>query len=423
MKTKVGVCIVGFNGAVATTVMAGVALMKKGLVPKRGMITEGPLGQRLELAPLEGLVFGGWDLRQVNAYDAAVSHNVLPRHLLDQVKEELSELTPWPGTASARFLHSMAGKHLVAARSVREEIELLEQDIGSFKAEQGFERMAMVNLASTERYSEVQDVHRTIEAFEAGLDRSDESISPAMKYAYVACKMGIPHINFTPTLTLIPALEELARQSGVPLAGEDGKTGQTLLKTVLAPAFAIRQLHVDGWFSTNILGNNDGLVLDDPESCKTKIASKRKVLDGILGYPVEDHQVHIHYYKPRGDSKESWDNIDVSGFLGERMQIKVDFLCKDSILAAPLVLDLVRLLDCAKRNGERGIQRQMSVFFKAPYHAQGEQPIHDLFKQYDLLMQWADRVALDIATKDAKGQHRSLDLRGNAASPAPSLRA
>lgn len=389
-KKRTGVCIVGLNGAVATTVMAGVALMRKGLVPRRGMITEGRLGQLLDLAPLDEMVFGGWDLRDDNAYEAAISHEVVQRHLLDQVKDELSAIRPWPATASSRFLFSMAGKNIVATSSVREELRRLEQNIQAFKAENRLEDVVMVNLTSTEKYCAIEDVHLSLEAFEAGLDHNDERISPAMKYFYVSCKLGIPHVNFTPSLTKIPALEQLAEKCGVPVAGEDGKTGQTLLKTVLAPAFAIRELHVDGWYSTNILGNNDGLVLNDPASNKTKITSKQSVLDGILGYAVDDHQVHIHYYRPRGDAKEAWDNIDVSGFLGERMQIKVDFLCKDSILAAPLVLDLVRLVDCAKKNGERGIQRQLSMFFKAPYHTMGEEPVHDLFKQYDLLIRWAE---------------------------------
>ena len=393
MSDKVGVCIVGSNGAVATTVIAGVALMKKGLVPARGLMTEGPLAALLKLAPLDRLVFGGWDLRPGNAYQAALGHETVQRQLLDQVREELSALEPWPGTASPRFLRATAGDHKLKACSARQELELLERDVRAFQDRQGVDRLVMVNLTSTEKYSEVEDVHRSLEAFEAGLDKSDERISPAMKYAYLACMMGIPHVNFTPSLTLVPALLELAERQGVPLAGEDGKTGQTFLKTVLAPALAIRQLHVDGWFSTNILGNNDGLVLSDPESNKTKITSKQRVLDGILGYRVEDHQVHIHYYKPRGDAKEAWDNIDISGFLGERMQIKVDFLCRDSILAAPLVLDLVRLVDLAKRCGERGIQRQLSVFFKAPYHAPGEQPVHDFFQQHALLLDWVRRVA------------------------------
>lgn len=389
MNNRIGVCIVGSNGAVATTVMAGVALMKKGLVPRRGMITESRFGEALELAPLDEMVFAGWDLKDGNAYEAAVHHDVVQRHLLDQVKDELSAIRPWAATASSKFLHSMAGKNMVAAGSAREEIRILEQNIQAFKKENRLDRVVMVNLTSTEKFCGAEDVHQTIGAFEAGLDANDERISPSMKYLYVACKMGIPHANFTPSLSKIPALELLAKECGVPIAGEDGKTGQTLLKTVLAPAFAIRQLHVDGWYSTNILGNNDGLVLNDPASNKTKVTSKQNVLDSILGYKVEDHQVHIHYYRPRGDAKEAWDNIDISGFLGERMQIKVDFLCKDSILAAPIVLDLVRLLDLAKRRGEAGIQRQLSVFFKAPYHTAGETPVHDLFKQYEMLASWA----------------------------------
>lgn len=366
--------------------------MKKGLVPARGLVTEGPLAPLLDVAPLDQLVFGGWDLRPGNAYDAAIGHEVVQRHLLDEVRDELTALEPWPAIASSRFLRASAGDHRLTARTAREELALLERDVRTFAERHRVDRLVMVNLTSTESYSEIADVHRTLKAFEAGLDRDDERISPAMKYAYLACTMGIPHVNFTPSLTLIPALLELAERNGVPLTGEDGKTGQTFLKTVLAPALAIRQLHVDGWFSTNILGNNDGLVLSDPGSNKTKVTSKQRVLDGILGYPVENHQVHIHYYKPRGDAKQAWDNIDISGFLGEQMQIKVDFLCKDSILAAPLVLDLVRLIDLAKRSGECGIQRQLSVFFKSPYHTPGEQPVHNLFQQHALLVEWIQHL-------------------------------
>jgi len=252
--------------------------------------------------------------------------------------------------------------------------------------------VVMLNLTSTEKYAKVAPVHETIEAFEAGLDSDHELISPAMKYLYAACKLGIPHCNFTPSLSKVPALEKLAEKCGVPLCGEDGKTGQTLLKTVLAPSFAVRQLAVEGWYSTNILGNNDGKVLDDPESNKTKIVSKQSVLDDILGYKVPDHQVHIHYYRPRGDQKEAWDNIDLVGFIGERMQLKVNFLCKDSILAAPVALDAVRLLDLAKRVGESGIQREFSLFFKSPYHTNGERPEHDLFKQNSMLQAWIDKL-------------------------------
>ncbi len=390
---RLGVVVIGAGGAVSTTMMAGVALMKKKLVPRHGMITETGSAKHLDVAPLDGLVFGGWDLRTDNAFDAACREEIVPRHLLSEVKEELSQIKPWPGVASPKYLHSMAGKSLVAAKSFRDEIAILTANIEAFKKEHKLERVVMLNLTSTEKFTKVSPVHETIEAFEAGLDKDDELISPAMKYLYTACKMGIPHCNFTPSLSKITALEKLAEKCGVPIAGEDGKTGQTLLKTVLAPSFAVRQLAVEGWYSTNILGNNDGKVLDDPESNKTKIASKISVLDQILGYKVPDHQVHIHYYKPRGDQKEAWDNIDLVGFIGERMQLKVNFLCKDSILAAPVALDAVRLLDLAQRCGEAGIQREFSLFFKSPYHTNGEKPEHDLFRQNALLEAWMAKLA------------------------------
>ncbi len=387
---RLGVCVIGAGGAVSSTIMAGVALMKKGLVPRHGMITETGVAKDLDVAPLEGLVFGGWDLRADNAYQAAVREEIVPRHLVDQVKDELEQIKPWPGVASPKFLASMAGKHMVPAKNYREEIAIITKNLEGFKKEHKLERVVLVNLTSTEKYTELAPVHKTIEAFEKGLDENNEKISPAMKYMYAALKLGMPHVNFTPSLSKIPALEKLAERSGVPITGEDGKTGQTLLKTVLAPAFAVRQLHVEGWYSTNILGNNDGKVLDDPESNKTKIVSKSGVLDRILGYKVHDHQVHIHYYKPRGDAKEAWDNIDIVGFLGERMQIKVNFLCKDSILAAPLVVDMVRLIDFSKRHGGAGIQRQLSLFFKAPYHTEGEEAEHNLFNQAAMLQTWID---------------------------------
>lgn len=385
MNQKLGICLIGANGAVSTTVMAGVALMRKGLAPKRGMITETKFAAGLDLASLDHLVFGGWDLREDNAYEAAMSHQVLPVHMLNWVKEELELFKPWKATASKKFLHSMAGQNILQLGSMREELAKIKQDIEQFKAAHELDRVVMVNLTSTEKYCEISDVHKTLDAFEKGLDSNDDRISPAMKYLYAALDTGTSYVNFTPSLSNVPALLEMSLKKQVPIAGEDGKTGQTLLKTALAPALALRDLHVDGWYSANILGNNDGLVLNDPESNKTKVESKKSVLDSILGYKVEDHQVHIHYYKPRGDAKESWDNIDISGFLGERMQIKVNFLCKDSILAAPLILDLVRLIDLAKRQGRSGIQEQLSLFFKAPYHAAGKEPEHNLFKQAEML--------------------------------------
>ena len=393
MSERVGVCIVGVGGAVASTVVAGAALMKRGLAPKVGMITETELGAKLNCTALDQLYFGGWDLRPDDLYDVALREKIVPKHLLKEVEAELREVKPWPGVVSGKFLHSIAGSHSVTAKSFRDEIELLTKDVKAFKARHNLDRVVIVNLTSTEKYTEVADVHRTIAAFEAGLDQSDERISPAMKYLYLACKLGAAHVNFTPSLTKIPALEQLSEKCGVAIAGEDGKTGQTLLKTVIAPALKIRQLQVDGWFSANILGNNDGKVLDDPASNKTKVASKLSVLEEILGYPVPYHQVHIDYYRPRGDDKEAWDNIDLIGFLGEKMQLKINFLCKDSILAAPLVLDLVRLVDVAQRAGERGIQRQLSMFFKAPYHTDGEVAVNDLFKQHAMLAAWAEKVS------------------------------
>jgi myo-inositol-1-phosphate synthase len=385
MSQKVGVCIVGMNGAVATTVIAGVELMKRDLSPKVGMITEGgELGALLDLAPLDSLVFAGWDVNGDNAYAAAKRHGVLPPHTLAQVEGVLSTYKPWPAVTT-----HVRGDNCVEVKSFREEVTKLEADIVAWKKAHGLARVVMVNLSSTEHFLDKGDVHATPAAFEAGLDANDPRISPAMKYLYVAVKLGIPHANFTPSLSNVPALDAMANANGVPTAGADGKTGQTLLKTVLAPAFAIRALKVDGWYSTNILGNNDGKILDDPASNKTKVVSKKSVLDDILGYQVENHQVHIHYYKPRGDAKEAWDNIDIQGFLGEPMQIKVNFLCKDSILAAPLVIDLVRLLEHAQRVGERGIQRQLSLFFKSPYHAEGERPVHDVSRQYEMLLAWA----------------------------------
>ncbi len=388
MSKRLGVCIIGASGAISSTLVAGVALMRRGLVPRLGMITESETMKGLDLPPVDGLVFGGWDLLPWNMYEAAKHHAVLPLHVVDQVKDELAALEPWPAVASANFLTALTGKNVVAAKDFREEIKIIQGNIEAFKKKHDLDRVVMVNLTSTEKFTEVADVHTTIEAFEKGLDANDARISPAMKYLYAAIMMGVPHANFTPSLSKIPALEKLAEVKGVPIAGEDGKTGQTLIKTAIAPMFVIRQLKVQGWFSTNILGNHDGLVLNDPAANKTKVTSKKSVLDSVLGYTVPHHQVHIHYYEPRGDDKEAWDNIDIQGFCGERMQLKLNFLCKDSILAAPLVVDLARLLDCAKLHGDKGIQRWMSVFFKSPYHTEAEVPEHNLFKQNLLLEAW-----------------------------------
>lgn len=391
-KERLGVLLIGAGGAVASTVIAGVAMMKKG-TERYGMITEAPLGASLGVVDLDNLVFGGWDLRAENLYEAAAHHGVIPPHKLATVENELKTMRPWPGVTSAAHLPSDLGSNLVQAKSFRDELRIMREQVTAFQRENHLSRLVMVNLTSTERYCEVADVHTTIESFEKGLDADDARISPAMKYLYLAITMGIPHANFTPSLSNVPALEALSLSKGVPIAGSDGKTGQTFLKTAIAPAFVVRQLKVDGWYSTNILGNNDGKVLHDPGSNKTKVNSKRGVLDDILGYHVADHQVHIHYYRPRGDAKEAWDNIDLLGFLGEGMQLKINFLCKDSILAAPLVIDMARLLDVAHRAGEKGVQDQLSLFFKSPYPVEGHPVVNDLFAQHQMLQTWAQRVA------------------------------
>ena len=401
MQNKLGVVIVGVNGAVSSTLIAGARLMAAGLAPRLGMLTE-PGGNPapgeqvtdfLSFPKIDDIVFAGWDLTFGNVYEAAVHHNVLPRTQLDQIKDELEGMKPWPAVFSGEYAENVKGDNVVTADDFRGELATIEKNITDFKAEHGLDTVVMVNLASTERWMELADVHQTLANFEKGLDANDPNISPAMRYFYVANKVGAPYVNFAPSLTNVPALEEQANELGNPYAGMDGKTGQTLLKTALAAMFKVRNIQVEGWYSVNFLGNNDGLILDSPASNKTKVLSKAAVLDSIVGYRVENHQVHIHYYKPRGDAKEAWDNIDMIGFAGVPMQMKINFLCQDSILAAPLCIDLVRLLDVAKKKGEKGIQRQLSIFFKSPYVAEGEQAEHDLFKQEEMLMDWVHKHA------------------------------
>jgi len=416
---RIGVAIVGINGAVASTLVAGVELMKRGLAPRIGMVTERTdariaesLTELLDFAPLESMVFGGWDLQFSNCYEGALHHGVLPPHVLEKVRADLERVRPWPALFSKDYVENLSGQNVVRARSHREQIAGLERDLETFKKDNGLDRIVMVNLASTERFLEAQPVHSDLRSFEAGLDANDPSITPAMRYFYAANKLQIPYCNFTPSLTNVPALDAHAIEMGNPFAGMDGKTGQTLVKTALASMFRARRLLIEGWYSTNFLGNGDGQVLEDPSSNKTKVLSKSAVLDSIVGYHVQNHQVHIHYYKPRGDSKEAWDNIDIVGFAGVPMQIKVNFLCQDSALAAPLVIDLVRLLDVARRCGERGIQRQLSFFFKSPYCLPGESPVHDLFKQEKLLVDWARAHAMQ------KGQLRTNGAKSHV-EPAP----
>lgn len=400
MGKKLGVVIVGVNGAVSSTVIAGVELMVRNIVPRVGMITEPgnpapgeQITDHMAFTPLEDIVFGGWDLQLGDVYAAALHHKVLPEHELAQVKEKLQAIKPWPAVFSGEYASNAKGDNIVKVKNFREELAHIEKTILDFKKANDCETVVMVNLASTERYQETLDVHNSLAAFEKGIDENHSAISPAMRYFYVANKLGVPYCNFAPSLTNIKALEEQANELRNPYCGMDGKTGQTLLKTALASMFRVRNLKIIGWYSVNFLGNNDGLILDNPASNKTKVLSKAAVLDSIVGYRVENHQVHIHYYKPRGDAKEAWDNIDIGGFCGVPMQMKINFLCQDSILAAPLVLDMVRLIQVAKARGEKGIQEQLSIYFKSPYHSPDKKPQHDVFEQERMLLEWTRKNA------------------------------
>jgi myo-inositol-1-phosphate synthase len=350
-------------------------------------------------------------VRFKNVYEGALHHGVLPREMLHIVRDKLESILAWPAIFSPAYAENVTGENALHARGFRHEIECVVRNIEEFKRKHDVKRVIMVNLASTEPLVDTTLVHESLEAFEAGLDRNDSSITPAMRYFYVANRLGIPSCNFTPSMTNIPALAEQATRTKTPYAGMDGKTGQTLVKTALAPMLRVRRLQIEGWYSTNVLGNNDGLVLNSPGSNKTKVTSKASVLDPIVGYHVENHQVHIHYYKPRGDAKEAWDSIDIVGFAGVPMQLKINFLCQDSVLAAPLVIDLVRLLDVAKQAGDWGIQRQLSMFFKSPYHKDGEVPVQDLFKQEQLLIRWARERSTSVqvnGSRQAAAQSRHL---------------
>tara|TARA_B100000809_G_scaffold136535_1_gene134055 strand:+ start:15 stop:1184 length:1170 start_codon:yes stop_codon:yes gene_type:complete len=341
------------------------------------------------LASLDDLVFGGWDIFNDNCYEAARNAEVINSDLLEQVRPELESITPWPAVFDQHYVKRLDGPNVKSGASKRDLAEQVIEDIRRFKTEQNVDRLVLVWCGSTEIFMEESAVHSSLEAFEKGLNDSDPAIPSSMIYAYAAIKEGIPYANAAPNLSAdVPALEELALKTGSPLAGKDLKTGQTLMKTIIAPGLKARLLGVEGWFSTNILGNRDGEVLDDPESFKTKEESKKSVLDHILQpelYPTLysdlHHVVRINYYPPRGDNKEGWDNIDLVGWLDYPMQLKINFLCRDSILAAPLVLDVALFLDLAQRAGMKGIQEWLSFYFKSPVHNRNLYPEHDLFIQ------------------------------------------
>jgi len=399
---KLGILIPGM-GAVTTTLIAGVEAIKRGLSAPIGSVTQMStirLGKRTDnnsprikdfvpLANLHDLTFGCWDIYDDNCYQAALHAGVLDKNTVETLREPLEAIKPMSAVFDQEYVKRIDGPNKKPKGSKREHAEMLMDDMRQFKERTGASRLAMIWCGSTEVFHRPAAVHATLKDFECGLEKSDVEISPSQIYAYAALKMGVPYANGAPHLTVdTPALMELARERQVPVCGKDFKTGQTLIKTILAPGLKSRMLGMSGWFSTNILGNRDGEVLDDPGSFKSKEESKLSALEYILQpelYPelYKDlyHKVRINYYPPRGDAKEGWDNIDIFGWMGYPMQIKVDFLCRDSILAAPLVLDLVLFMDLAQRAGMRGVQEWLSFYFKAPMTAPGLYPEHDLFIQ------------------------------------------
>jgi myo-inositol-1-phosphate synthase len=399
---RLGILMPGM-GAVATTFIAGVEAVRRGYAKPFGSLTQMGtirLGKRTDnrvprikdfvpLAELEDIVFGGWDIFEDSAFEAARKAGVLEPALIERVRPFLESVKPMKAVFDQKYVKRLSGNWVKKATNWRDHAEQLKEDIVAFKERERCDRLVMVWCASTEVFMKPTDAHRDIDSFEKALAARSSDIAPSMVYAYAALSLGIPFANGAPNLTVdVPALVSLAREKRVPVAGKDFKTGQTLMKTILAPGLKARMLGLNGWYSTNILGNRDGEVLDDPESFKTKEESKLSVLEYILQpklypelYQKFSHVVRINYYPPRGDNKESWDNIDIFGWLGYPMQIKIDFLCRDSILAAPIVLDLALFMDLAQRLGMRGIQEWLSFYFKSPMHAAGLYPEHDLFIQ------------------------------------------
>ena len=401
-KGKLGVLIPGM-GAVASTFIAGVEAIKQGIAKPIGSMTQMGtirLGKRTEnrspiikdfvpLFDFDNLVFGGWDINEENLYEIALRNGVLEKTLIDSLRKPLEDYTVMKGVFDKKYVKKLDGDWVKNGKNKMDLAKQIMDDIYSFNSENNVTDNVMIWCGSTEIFLEPSDVHSSLKKFEEGLKKNDPGIAPSMIYAYAALKMGIPYANGSPNLSVdIPALTELALEKNTPIAGKDFKTGQTLMKTILAPGLRARQLGIRGWFSTNILGNRDGEVLDDPDSFKTKEESKLSVLDSVLQpelnpelYKDLYHKVRINYYPPSGDNKEGWDNIDIFGWLGYPMQIKIDFLCRDSILAAPIVLDLVLFLNLAQRAGMKGIQEWLSFYFKSPMTLPELYPEHDLFVQ------------------------------------------
>ena len=399
---KLGVLLVGM-GAVSTTFVAGVEAIRMKRAKPIGSLTQMGtirLGKRTDkrtplvkefvpLANLDDIEIGGWDIFTDNAYTAAEKAGVLTPQDLTPLKDRLSSVEPMTAAFDKQFVKNLDGSNVKKGKTKRHLADQLIEDIQNFQSKKKVNRSVMVWAASTEVFTPVSEAHKSLRNFEKAMEENDPTIAPSMLYAYAALKCRIPYANGAPNLTVdTPALTELAHENGVPISGKDFKTGQTLMKTILAPGFRSRLLGVSGWFSTNILGNRDGEVLDDPGSFKTKEESKLSVLDTILQPELNPdlygdlyHKVRINYYPPRGDNKEGWDNIDIFGWMNYPMQIKVDFLCRDSILAAPLVLDLALFMDLAKRSNMKGIQEWLSFYYKSPMTAQGLYPEHNLFIQ------------------------------------------
>jgi myo-inositol-1-phosphate synthase len=428
-RGRVAVLIPGL-GAVATTFIAGVALSRLGLgrpigsltqlgTARVGRRTDGrtvPIKELVPLASMDDLVFGAWDIVSENAWQVALRSDVLPRAQLDPIRDQLEQIQPRRGIYDPEFVRRIEVDHAMPEQGHRARIARVRQDIREFIVELGADRAVMITCASTETWRPAPDCLQDLAALEQALDANHPDISPALLYAYAAIREGVPYANSTPNAAAdTPALLQLAREQGVPTAGKDLKTGQTMMKTVLAPMLKARMLGLNGWFSTNILGNRDGEVLDDPQAFKAKEVTKTSVLDTILQpgeypdlYSKFSHKVSIHYYPPRGDQKEGWDNIDLFGWMGMPMQIKVNFLCRDSILAAPLVLDLVLFLDLAKRAEWRGVQEWLSFYFKLPTTPVGLYPEHDLFIQLTKL-----KNTLRVLAGEEPITHLGLDYYGD----------
>jgi len=412
---KLGVLVVGMSGAVSTTFIIGTLAARKGLSKPIGSLTqlsylkytegnsekEALIKDIVPLAQLDQIVFGGWDIFPDSVYDGAMHAQVLTEKDINLVSDEAKAIKPMKACFDPKYITRLNGTWIKEGKTKWDLTEQLRQDIRNFKEENDCSRVIVIWAASTETYMPMSDIHNQLDTFEAEMKKAEsEYVSPSMCYAYAALAEGVPFINGAPALTVdFPAMWQLADKMQVPICGKDYKSGQTMMKTVLAPAFHSRMLGLAGWFSTNILGNRDGEVLDDPDSFKTKEVSKLSVIDSILEpekypdlYGDIYHKVRINYYPPRNDNKEAWDNIDIVGWMGYPMQIKVNFLCRDSILAAPLALDLVLLCDLAKRCGMKGIQKWLSFYFKSPMHELDEVPVHSLFEQENMLREMLRKI-------------------------------